>query len=130
MFKDKHVFSSFSVDDAEKAKQFYGETLGFDVTENADGMGSITLNISGGGQVLIYPKWGGHQPATFTVLNIPVDDVDKAVDELVAKGIKFEHYDTPDLRTDEKGIARDDRGPTIAWFKDPAGNIISVLQEN
>lgn len=128
MFKDKHVFSSFSVDDVEKAKRFYGETLGFDFTQ--DEMGSITLNLSGGGQVLIYPKWGGHQPATFTVLNIPVDDVDKAVDDLTAKGVQFEHYDTDDLKTDAKGIARDNRGPTIAWFKDPAGNVIAVLQEN
>ena len=128
MFKDKHVFSSFSVDDIEKAKQFYGEMLGFDFTE--DEMGSITLNLSGGGQVLIYPKWGGHQAATFTVLNIPVDDVDKAVDDLTTKGVRFEHYNTDDLKTDAKGIARDDRGPTIAWFKDPAGNIIAVLQES
>ncbi len=123
MFKDTKAFSGFSVDDVAKAKAFYGDTLGLDVTE-ANGM--LTLHLAGGADVLVYPKGSQHTPASYTMLNFPVADVDKAVDELTAKGVQFEHYDYPDLKTDAKGIARGG-GPTIAWFKDPAGNILSVL---
>ncbi|MEJ0073539.1 MAG: VOC family protein [Candidatus Saccharibacteria bacterium] len=117
--------SGFSVDDAAKAKQFYSETLGLDVEE--DQMG-LTLKLAGANDVFVYAK-PDHQPATYTVLNFPVDDIDKAVDELTAKGVTFEHYG-PEAHQDEKGIARGKAagmGPDIAWFKDPAGNILSVL---
>lgn len=123
MFKDTKAFSGFSVDDLQKAKQFYGDTLGLEVTENA--MGILELHISGGSKIIIYPK-PNHTPASFTILNFPVDDVEKAVDELTAKGIKFEQYDLGSMKTNEKGIVRG-QGPDIAWFKDPAGNILSVL---
>lgn len=124
MFKDTKAFSGFSVDDIPKAKAFYSQTLGLNVVEEN---GMLQLHIAGGTPVLIYPK-PNHTPATYTMLNFPVDDVDKAVDELTRKGVKFEHYDMPDLKTDEKGIARGE-GPTIAWFTDPAGNILSVLED-
>jgi predicted enzyme related to lactoylglutathione lyase len=119
------AFSGFSVNDIAKARQFYGETLGLDVSEN---MGLLTLNIAGGYKVIIYPK-PNHVAATFTVLNFPVDDIETAVDELGKKGIVFEKYDMPNLKTDKKGIARspEGKGPDIAWFTDPAGNILSVL---
>jgi catechol 2,3-dioxygenase-like lactoylglutathione lyase family enzyme len=125
MLKNSHAFSSFSVNDLEKAKQFYGQTLGLEVMESQEG---LTLTIAGGNKIFVYPK-DNHVPATFTILNFPVDDVDKAVDELTAKGVKFEIYDQGDLKTDAKGIARpgEGNGPTIAWFKDPAGNFLSVL---
>ena len=122
MLKDSKTFSSFSANDIPKAKQFYAETLGVDVTDEMDGLG---LHL-GGGDVFIYPK-DDHQPASFTVLNFTVDDVDEAVDRLTAAGVRFEQY-TGELQTDEKGIMRaSDGGPTIAWFKDPAGNILSVV---
>ena len=124
MFKHTKAFSSFSVNDLEKAKEFYSKTLGLDVTDNP--MGLIELKIAGN-NIMVYPK-PNHEPATFTVLNFPVDDVEKAVDELTAKGVAFEQYEG-EIKTDEKGISRDNGGPTIAWFKDPAGNILSVLQE-
>jgi predicted enzyme related to lactoylglutathione lyase len=124
MFRDNHAFSGFSVDDIQKAKQFYGQTLGMKVTEND--MGILELEISNGSRVIIYPK-PNHTPATFTILNFPVDDVEKTVDALTAAGVQFEKYDFPDLKTDAKGIARGN-GPTIAWFTDPAGNILSVLE--
>ncbi|MFI5140254.1 MAG: VOC family protein [Sphingobacteriales bacterium] len=125
MFKDTKAVSGFSVNDLQKAKEFYHQTLGLEVTEGA--MGILTLHISGGGKILIYPK-PNHVPATFTILNFPVPDVEKAVDELISLGIKFEQYDAP-MKTDEKGILwGDGRGPDIAWFKDPAGNILSVLR--
>jgi len=124
MFKHAKAFSSFSVNDLEKAKEFYSKTLGLDVTDNP--MGLIELKIAGN-NIMVYPK-PNHEPATFTVLNFPVDDVEKAVDELTAKGVAFEQYEG-EIKTDEKGISRDNGGPTIAWFKDPAGNILSVLQE-
>jgi predicted enzyme related to lactoylglutathione lyase len=123
MLKESKAFSSFSANDIAKAKEFYGRTLGLEVTE-ADGM--LTLHLAGGGTVLIYPK-PNHVPATFTVLNFPVADVEKAVSELTKRGIRFEIYDLPDLKTDERGIFRGE-GPLIAWFKDPAGNILSVVQ--
>jgi predicted enzyme related to lactoylglutathione lyase len=124
MFKHNEAFSGFSVDDIQKAKEFYGKTLGMDVTENA--MGILELHIANGGKVIIYPK-PNHVPATFTVLNLPVASVDKAVDDLTKAGVKFEIYDYPDLKTDARGIAQG-QGPKIAWFKDPAGNILSVLE--
>ncbi len=124
MLKDSKAFSGFSVDDIQKAKEFYGQTLGLKVSESH---GLLTLHFAGGNNVLIYPK-PNHAPATFTILNFPVGNVDKAVDELAKRGVRFEIYNTPDIKTDEKGIMRG-KGPTIAWFKDPAGNILSVLDE-
>jgi len=124
MLKDSKAFSGFSVDDIQKAKEFYGQTLGLKVSESH---GLLTLHFAGGNNVLIYPK-PNHAPATFTILNFPVGNVDKAVDELAKRGVCFEIYNTPDIKTDEKGIMRG-KGPTIAWFKDPAGNIFSVLDE-
>ncbi len=124
MLGDSKSFSGFSVDDIQKAKEFYGQTLGLKVSESH---GLLTLHLAGGNNVLIYPK-PNHAPATFTILNFPVDNVDKAVDELAKRGVRFEIYNTPDIKTDEKGIMRG-KGPTIAWFKDPAGNILSVLDE-
>ena len=124
MFKDSKAFSGFSVNDLAKAKDFYGQTLGVDF---ADGpMGTLELHLAGGTNVFVYPK-DNHEPATYTVLNFPVADVDKAVDQLISKGVRFEHYG-PDFGQDEKGISRDPNGPAIAWFKDPAGNIVSVLE--
>lgn len=127
MFKDTHAFSSFSVNDTAKAKDFYQNTLGLEVKSIPVGPENILeLHIAGGNPVLIYPK-PNHVPATYTALNFPVDDVEKAVDDLTAKGVKFEHYDMPQLKTDAKGIMRGN-GPDIAWFTDPAGNIISVVK--
>lgn len=123
MFADTQAFSGFSVDDVEAARRFYGETLGLPVDE-ANGM--LTLTLGTGGRVLIYPK-PNHEAATFTVLNFPVDDVSRAVADLKARGVRFEKYDSPDLRTDDDDIARG-VGPDIAWFTDPAGNVLSVLQ--
>src|SRR5688572_10195863 len=126
MLRDSAAFSGFSVDDVQKVKSFYADTLGLNVSEEH---GMLSLHLSGGHNVLIYPKGEGHSPATYTVLNFPVNNLDEAVDALTSKGVKFEHYNMPDLKTDEKGIARGDGGPPIAWFKDPAGNILSVLEE-
>jgi len=123
MLKNSHAFSGFSVDDMEKARKFYGETLGLDITTPMD---QLQLNLAGGGKVFVYGK-PNHVPATYTILNFPVDDVEKAVDELASKGVKFEHYNEGPMKTDEKGIMRG-QGPTIAWFKDPAGNFLSVLE--
>ena len=122
MLKVDRAFSGFSVNDLDVAREFYGQTLGLPVEESPAG---IRLKIGNG--ILIYPK-EDHQPSTYTMLNFPVESIDQAVDELVAKGITFEHYGGV---TDKKGVARGlshDRGPDIAWFKDPAGNILSVLQ--
>ena len=124
MFKDTKAFSSFSVNDLPKAKEFYGQTLGLEVSEMPEG---LQLKIAGGGMVFIYPK-PNHAPATFTVLNFPVDDIEAAVDELSKRGVHFERYEG-DIETDNKGIHRGANGPLIAWFKDPAGNILSVLQD-
>ena len=120
MFKDTSTFSGFSVDDVAAAKQFYGETLGIEVTEEGPG---IALHLAGRTNVFAYGK-DDHQPATFTILNFEVDDVDKAVDDLTGAGVTMERYDG---MTDEKGVMRD-HGPTIAWFKDPAGNVLSVIE--
>ena len=128
MFKNTHAFSSFSVNDIEKAKEFYGQTLGLEVRTGE--MGVLTLKIAGGGEVIIYPKHD-HTPASFTVLNFPVDDIDKAVDELTKRGVRLERYDIHGAQPDTKGIYRAPAGghaPDIAWFKDPAGNILSVLK--
>ena len=124
MFNDTQAFSGFSVNDIPRAKQFYGETLGLNVTEEN---GMLMLHLAGGGTVLVYPK-ENHEPATFTILNFPVPDVEETVDRLTQAGVPFEHYEGADLQTDEKGIMRGE-GPTIAWFKDPAGNILAVLDQ-
>jgi catechol 2,3-dioxygenase-like lactoylglutathione lyase family enzyme len=123
MLKDSKAFSGFSSNDIPASKRFYGETLGLDVSEEMSGLG---LHLAGGVEVFIYPK-EDHVPATFTVLNFPVEDINAAVDKLTAAGVTFERYEG--FEQDEKGIARGDEGPTIAWFKDPAGNILSVLGE-
>jgi catechol 2,3-dioxygenase-like lactoylglutathione lyase family enzyme len=124
MLKNSKAFSGFSANDIAKAKEFYAGTLGLDVSE---AHGILSLRLAGGHNVIIYPK-PNHVPATFTVLNFPVADVDLAVDELTKRGVRFEHYDLPNLKTDAKGIMRGN-GPTIAWFKDPAANILSVLEQ-
>ncbi|MGW6856405.1 VOC family protein [Streptomyces xanthophaeus] len=127
MFADSKAFSGFSVDDLDKAKEFYGSTLGLRVSEEG-AMGHLALHLAGDATVLVYPK-DNHEPASFTVLNFPVDDVDRAVDELTARGVTMERYEGFDA--DEKGIVRGaGGGPTIAWFKDPAGNVLSVLDES
>ncbi|TFV64915.1 UNVERIFIED_ORG: VOC family protein [Bacillus sp. AZ43] len=124
MLSDSKAFSGFSVDDAAAARRFYEDTLGLRVSdEEMDGI--MRLHLGGGTDVLVYAK-PDHQPATFTVLNFPVPDVEKAVDELTARGVRFEHYEHPP--TDEKGIMRAG-GPLIAWFTDPAGNVFSVIAE-
>jgi predicted enzyme related to lactoylglutathione lyase len=125
MFRNTHAFSGFSVDDIARVKPFYAETLGLDVDES-DGM--LFLRIAGSAPIIVYAKGPGHTPATYTTLNFPVPDVDAAVDELVKRGVRFEQYDNEWIRTDARGISRAD-GMAIAWFKDPAGNIFSVLQE-
>jgi catechol 2,3-dioxygenase-like lactoylglutathione lyase family enzyme len=125
MFKDTNAFSGFSVNDLAAAKAFYAQTLGLEVEETPAG---LTLKIAGGNGTLIYPK-DDHVPATYTILNFPVDDIEQAVEELSKRGVTFERYDN---LTDEHSIARGIAakwGPDIAWFKDPAGNILSVLQE-
>src|SRR5450759_1237654 len=127
MLKDSNAFSGFSVDDLQKAKAFYAETLGLEVTDGPEA-GTLNLRLHGGGHVFIYPKGKGHTPATFTILNFPVADVEKAVDGLTAVGVVFEHYDMPDGGQDAKGILRRD-GLVVAWFKDPAGNVLAVLQQ-
>ena len=126
MLTDSPAFSGFSVDDADRARQFYEETLGLRVTVMPEMGGLLRLHLGGGTEVLVYAK-PDHVPATFTVLNFPVPDIEKAVDELVGRGVRFEHYEDPP--TDERGIMRAG-GPLIAWFTDPAGNILSVLQQH
>ena len=125
MLSDSKAFSGFSVDDPEKARRFYEETLGLRV-EDVEMAGMVRLRLGGGTDVLVYPK-PDHTPATFTVLNFPVPDVEQAVDQLTARGVRFEHYDDPP--TDAKGIMREG-GPLIAWFTDPAGNVFSVIQQD
>ncbi|MFJ1598828.1 VOC family protein [Streptomyces sp. NPDC088261] len=122
MLGSSKAFSGFAVNDIEKAKRFYDETLGLETSEEH---GLLTLRLAGDTRVLLYPK-PHHTPATFTVLNFPVDDIDAAVDALAARGVVFERY--PGMEADEKGIFRGG-GPYIAWFTDPAGNILSVLQD-
>lgn len=122
MLENSPAFSGYSTDDIPAAKRFYGETLGLRVSESND---LLTLHLAGDRDTLIYPKGGQHQPATYTVLNFPVEDIEAAVDELVSRGVEFERYEG--MEQDERGIVRAG-GPLIAWFTDPAGNILSVLQ--
>ncbi len=122
MFENTKAFSGFAVDDLEAAKKFYGETLGLKTSEHYD---LLTLHLAGGRDTLVYPK-PDHVPATYTILNFAVDDIDAAVDELISRGVQPERYDG--LGQDDKGINRAG-GPYIAWFKDPAGNVLAVLQE-
>ena len=122
MFANTKAFSGFAVDDLQKARKFYGDTLGLKTSEKH---GLMTLHLAGGRDTLVYPK-PNHTPATFTILNFPVEDIDKAVDELGRRGVRFDRYDG--FEQDEKGIFRGG-GPYIAWFKDPAGNVLAVLQE-
>jgi catechol 2,3-dioxygenase-like lactoylglutathione lyase family enzyme len=122
MFANTKAFSGFSVDDVEEARRFYGETLGI---ANSVEHGMLTLHIAGDRPTLFYPK-ADHTPAEYTILNFPVEDIDVAVDELTSRGVRFEIYE--DFSQDEKGVFRDE-GPYIAWFKDPAGNVLSVLQQ-
>jgi predicted enzyme related to lactoylglutathione lyase len=126
MFTNTKAFSGFSTNDLQKAKDFYEGLLELVVSEDRDMM-LLTLHLAGGTNIIVYPK-DNHIPATFTILNFVVENIDKAVDELTAKGVKFLHYDGQ-LKTDEKGIFRGG-GPLIAWFEDPAGNILSVLQQS
>jgi catechol 2,3-dioxygenase-like lactoylglutathione lyase family enzyme len=126
MFKDSKAFSSFSVDDIQKAKKFYGQTLGLKVSESYGGR-QLEIRIAGGRYILIYPK-ANHTPATFTILNFPVDNLEHAMDDLTKLGVRFEIYNEGDLKTDEKGISLSGDGPKVAWFKDPAGNVLSVLE--
>jgi catechol 2,3-dioxygenase-like lactoylglutathione lyase family enzyme len=124
MLNPNKAFSSFSVNDIQKAREFYGKTLGVEVSPGPEG--TLELKLDGGAKALVYPK-PNHQPATFTVLNFSVPSVDEAVTELNQRGVRFEVYNQPHLKTDARGISRGN-GPTIAWFKDPAGNILSVLE--
>ena len=122
MFENTKAFSGFAVDDLERARRFYGETLGIKTSEQ---YGLMTLHLAGDRDTLVYPR-AGYTPASFTILNFPVDDIEAAVDELTARGVRFERYEG--MEQDERGIARGG-GPYIAWFTDPAGNILSVLQD-
>jgi catechol 2,3-dioxygenase-like lactoylglutathione lyase family enzyme len=124
MFKDTKAFSGFAVDDIDKARAFYGETLGLDVSAND--MGLLTLNLAGDRPTIVYPK-PDFEPATYTILNFAVDDIDTVVDALIERGVAFELYDG--FGQDERGVARNEDGPPIAWFRDPAGNILSVLED-
>ena len=123
MFRDTKAFSGFSVDDVAAARAFYADTLGLDATEDN---GMLTLRIAGGTNVLVYPK-DNHEPATYTVLNFPVDDIEPAVDQLTASGVAFERYEGTPIATDGKGIFRGG-GPLVAWFTDPAGNVLAVIE--
>ena len=127
MFKNSKAFSSFAVRDLDEARKFYTQTLGVDVSDVPGMKGLMQLKLAGGTTVMVYPK-PDHVPATYTVLNFPVDDVERAVDALVERGVRFEIYREGPVKTDAKGIASGDDGPRIAWFKDPSGNILSVLE--
>ena len=129
IFTKAPVFASFAVKDIDLARKFYGGTLGLDVREDKE-MGILEIHSPDKSHVLVYPK-PDHQPAVFTVLNLQVRDIDEAVDALTSAGVKFERYDTADMKTDAKGVVRGDKGgPSIAWFRDPSGNIVSVLEGN
>jgi catechol 2,3-dioxygenase-like lactoylglutathione lyase family enzyme len=123
MFESTKAFSGFAVDDVPAAKKFYGETLGLKTSEQN---GLLTLHIAGDRDTLVYPK-PGHRPADYTILNFPVDDIERAVDELSERGVRFERYEG--MPVDERGIMREG-GPLIAWFKDPAGNTLAVLEQS
>ncbi|MGW4727244.1 VOC family protein [Streptomyces sp. NPDC004291] len=128
MFGETSAFSGFSVDDLDAARRFYGETLGLEVEESGpEGMEMLLLTLAGGARVLVYPK-EDHAPASFTILNFQVDDIERTVDELTGRGIVLERY--PGFDADDKGIVRGEGGPAVAWFTDPAGNVLSVLQES
>jgi catechol 2,3-dioxygenase-like lactoylglutathione lyase family enzyme len=124
IFREAKAFSTFSVKDLAKAKEFYGNTLGLEITQQPEG---LEMKLGGGQRVFLYPK-PNHTPATFTVLNFPVENIELAVDELKVRGIRLERYNQPEIKTDEKGIMRGP-GPQIAWFKDPDGNVLSVIQQ-
>ena len=126
MFTNGRAYSGFSVDDIDAAREFYGEVLGLQVGDAP--MGFLTLHLAGGADVLVYSK-DGHEPASFTILNFPVSDIEAAVDDLNARGVATKIYSDDVLPTDAKGIARGS-GPDIAWFRDPAGNVLSVLKED
>jgi catechol 2,3-dioxygenase-like lactoylglutathione lyase family enzyme len=123
MFANTKAYSGFAIDDVPKAREFYESTLGVKVSEQ---MGLLVLHLAGGRDTIAYPK-PDFTPATYTILNFPVDDIDEAVDELTSRGVRFERYDG--FEQDEKGVSRAPEGPPIAWFKDPAGNILSVLED-
>jgi predicted enzyme related to lactoylglutathione lyase len=125
MLNNANAYSGFAVDDTAKAKEFYGETLGLKV-EDGEMEGLLTIQLAGGRPILVYPK-PDFEPATYTILNFEVEDIDETVDKLSSRGVTFERYDGFDQ--DEKGVARGPQGPPIAWFKDPAGNILAVLEE-
>jgi catechol 2,3-dioxygenase-like lactoylglutathione lyase family enzyme len=132
MLENSKAYSGFAVEDLEKAKQFYGETLGLKTEVIDEENGLMTLHLAGDRPTLVYQQ-AGTTPASYTILNFPVDDIDDAVDELAGKGITFERYEGFPFEQDEKGIARGlaaGQGPDVAWFKDPAGNVLSVLQES
>ena len=126
MFSNTRAFSSFSVDSIERAKAFYGEVLGLRVDNSP--MGPIVVHLAGGNSVMAYPK-PNHVPATFTILNFAVDNIETTAEQLADKGVTFEQYDGQ-IKTDEKGICRNPGGPAIAWFKDPAGNILSIVEDS
>jgi len=128
MFKNSKAFSSFSVRNVDEAKRFYGQTLGLEVSDVPGMSGLLELHLAGGARIFVYPK-PDHAPASFTILNFPVDNVERAVDALVERGVRFEIYPDGPVKTDSKGIARDANGPKMAWFKDPSGNVLSVLEE-
>jgi catechol 2,3-dioxygenase-like lactoylglutathione lyase family enzyme len=126
MFKNTKAYGSFSVDDLAKAKDFYGRTLGLDVAEVPEG---LELRLAGGARIFVYPS-SDYTAPEHTVLNFVVDDIDAAIDGLAKRGVRMEHYDWTDIKTDERGVFRGESGPkAIAWFKDPAGHVLSVIQE-
>ena len=128
MFKDTKAFSGFSVNYIEKAKEFYQHILELEVSLNE--MGILELHIEGSNKIIIYPK-PNHTPASFTILNFPVKSVEQTVDELTGRGVKFIVYDQYEFKTNEKGILKSEgNGPTIAWFNDPAGNILSIIEQH
>jgi catechol 2,3-dioxygenase-like lactoylglutathione lyase family enzyme len=127
MLKNSNAFSSFAVKDLQAARTFYAQTLGLQVSEVPGMKGLLQLQLAGGAKVMVYPK-PDHTPATFTVLNFPVENVERAVDALVERGVRFEIYREGPVKTDSKGISSGDGGPRIAWFRDPSGNILSVLE--
>ncbi|MFF5789388.1 VOC family protein [Streptomyces sp. NPDC012693] len=127
MFGETPAFSGFSVDDLDAARRFYGDTLGLKVEEQGEGdMRMLFLTLAGGTRIFVYPK-DDHTAASFTILNFEVDDIDRAVDDLTGRGVTMERY--PGFEADDKGIMRAEGGPAIAWFTDPAGNVLSVLKE-
>jgi catechol 2,3-dioxygenase-like lactoylglutathione lyase family enzyme len=127
MLGESKAFNGFAVDDLDAARRFYGETLGLRLTVENEEFGLMTLHLAGDRDTLVYLS-PGMTPPSYTILNFPVDDIDQTVDDLSARGVSFEQYDNDDLPQDDRGIMREG-GPLIAWFKDPAGNTLSVLQD-